>query len=240
MLYFFCGTDTDTARSKMNAVLEALVAKKPDASVIRVRADAFDPGMLPAYIGGQGLFESKQIVVLDHVCADAEIKHAVLEARKEMAASPNLFFVLEGNLDKATAEKFKRAAEKFEISGELGRTKKEPPSFNTFALSDALGARDRKGLWVLLQEGKRHHVSDEEMHGVLFWQAKSMLLAAQAHSTESSGLNPFVFRKAKGFLENYAVDELQHMLRQLTALPHEARRGRFELASALERFVLSI
>lgn len=240
MLYIFCGTDEEKSREKLQKLVAALVAKKPDASFVQLRAEDFHMEAFPGYVEGQGLFESKQIIVFDHLFENKEYKELLVKERKALAESPNIFFVLEGALDKTTSEKLKKVAEKFEISGSEAKIAKEKPVFNTFALADALGSRNRKNLWVLYQEGKRAHVPDEEMHGVLFWQAKSLLLAGNAGSAQEAGLNPFVFRKAQGFCKNYSVDELRNMLRTLTKLPHEARRGRYELGSALEQFVLTI
>ena len=240
MLYILLGTDEKTSRAKLHELCTALVDKKPDASFVQLRAEDFDPAHLSHYISGQGLFESKQIVVLDHLFENKEYKEIITKERKALAESPNIFFLLEGVLDKPTSEKLKKVAEKFEVFGETMKQAKEKPTFNTFALADALGARNRKTLWTLYQEGKRAHVSDEEMHGVLFWQAKSLLLAEGVGSAGEAGLNPFVFRKAKNFLKNYTVEELRSMLRNLTKLPHEARRGRYELGSALEQFVLTV
>src|SRR3989344_461017 len=112
--------------------------------------------------------------------------------------------------------------------------------FNIFTLTDALGRRDKKGFWVLYQKAKLNNVSDEEVHGILFWQIKNMLLSFDAKDAEAAGLNDFVFRKSLGFTKNYSYNELKKLLRELVFLYHDARKGIHKIDIALERFILSI
>ena len=112
--------------------------------------------------------------------------------------------------------------------------------FNVFALTDALGERDRKKLWTLYQRAKYAEVSPEEIHGILFWQVKSMLLAKNAKNAEEAGLKPYPFKKSVGFLKHYTGGEVEHLSRKLLSVSHDARRGLHDFDIALERFVLNI
>jgi len=67
----------------------------------------------------------------------------------------------------------------------------------------------------LYQKAKLNNVSDEEVHGILFWQIKNMLLSFDAKDAEAAGLNDFVFRKSLGFTKNYSYNELKKLLRDL-------------------------
>jgi len=109
-----------------------------------------------------------------------------------------------------------------------------------FALADALGARDKKKLWLLLRNALDHDSVPEELHGILFWQAKSLALAAQTASAGEAGLNPFVYGKAKRFLVNFKQNEIEKMLSKLVWMYHEAHRGRVDFSIELEKFVLDI
>jgi len=240
MLYLLYGTDKEKTRAKMHSLVDALLAKKSDASLVSVKAGAFEPAFLESYISGQGLFEARQIVVLDHVFENTEAKEAILDRRKELAESPNIFFLLEGELDKATLTKLEKYAERAEMFGERMQKGKKERVFNTFSLADALGARDRKSLWVLYMRGRRANIAPEEMHGVLFWQVKSMLLALTSGGAQASGLNPFVYKKALSFLKKYSEVELRETLSTLVQLSHDARRGKHDFDTALERFVLEV
>jgi len=186
---------------------------------------------------GQGLFSSKSIIVLDRVFGNEEGKEVILARLKDIAASENVFVLFEGGLDKKTLTKLEKHAEKSQ-GFDTKETKTE--RFNVFSLTDALGKRDRRALWVKYQQAKLSGVSDEEIHGVLFWQIKTMLLAAMSGSASEANLNPFVYKKSRGFLKNYTRPELSAFSASLVRLYHDARRGKHELGVALERFILSL
>jgi len=73
MLYFFYGSDKDTAREKANALVEALHKKKPDAELFRIdpssRAELTTghgtenlAARMDELAGSQGLFNNSYIV----------------------------------------------------------------------------------------------------------------------------------------------------------------------------------
>ena len=64
MFYFLHGEDKDKARKKAHELIDGLVKKRPNASFFKVDSENFSLGKLEEMIGGQGLFESKQIVFL--------------------------------------------------------------------------------------------------------------------------------------------------------------------------------
>ena len=109
-----------------------------------------------------------------------------------------------------------------------------------FAMTDALGARNQKRLWTLYQQALRHGVVNEELHGILFWQVKSMLLAALSKDVKESGLNPFVYGKAKNYAKNFTLSELKKISSQLVTMYHQAHRGEVDFDIALEKFFLTI
>tara|TARA_Y100000310_G_scaffold122869_2_gene121624 strand:+ start:17506 stop:18222 length:717 start_codon:yes stop_codon:yes gene_type:complete len=238
MIYLLYGTDTVNARKKLRALLDSLFAKKKDASLIRVDCENFDSSRLVELIHGQGLFEQKQIVVLDSVLEDKEVKDAVLSELKSIADSKNIFVFVEGVIDKKTLSKFEKKAEK--VQEFVAKDTVVKKKFDIFSLTSALGQRDRRKLWVLYQKARMHDVSSEEIHGILFWQIKSMLLACSSKDTQTSGLNPFVFKKSSSFLKNYSKQEIENLSSKLVTLYHDARRGIYEFDIALERFILSI
>jgi len=239
MLYVLHGTDTIKAREKLRMLLNGLFAKKPDASFFRIDEENFNVSQIEELLFGQGLFAQKYIVVLDGVLQNTEAKEAVLNNLKDIASSQNIFIVFEGALDKATLSKLEKHAEK--VQGFVSKTATAATKpFNIFSLTDALGRRDRKRLWILYQKAKHNNVSDEEIHGILFWQVKSMLLARSAESTAGTGLKPFVFQKSLGFSKNYTKQELEKLSASMISLYHDARRGIYELSVAMEQFVLSI
>lgn len=239
MLYVLHGTDTIKAREKLDSLLESLHKKKPDASVIRIDDEQFNASALDELISGQGLFERKQIIIFNNVFRDEDAKKTVLQSINDIATSQNIFILFEEKLDKKTLSKFQKHAEKIqEFDRKDSHDAKKP--FDIFSLTDAFGKRDKKKLWVLYQKARMHNVSNEEVHGILFWQTKSMLLAGNALNAREAGLNPFVYKKAAEFQKNYSETELKTLSATLVSLYHDARRGIHDLGISLERFMLDI
>ena len=113
MIYFYYGTDTNKARIKAHELVDSLLKKKPDASFFRMDTENFNTSQLQEYIGGMGLFSNKYIVFLDRLSEKKDIKDEFLDKIKEISESENIFIVLEGKLDKATATKIEKKSEKF-------------------------------------------------------------------------------------------------------------------------------
>lgn len=243
MFYFLYGEDKDGARKKAHELIDSLIKKRPNASFFKVDSGSFSIGKLEEMIGGQGLFENKQIVFFDGVLEDKETKGAILEKIKEIAESPNAFVFLEGKLDKATVGKVEKKAEKvqeFKFTGSEGKNKESKEKFNTFSLADVFGRRDKKNLWTLYQEALSQGVAPEEINGVLFWQLKSMIVAGRSKDAQESGLNPYVFQKSKSFARNYTEEEMKKLSSALISVYHDSRRGIHDFDIALERFILSL
>lgn len=238
MLYVLHGSDIEKGKDKLRELAQNLQSKKPDASFFRIDDESFDTSQLSELMEGQGLFENKYIVVFDRVFANAEAKEVVLKNLVSIADSQNIFILFEGKLDKKTITRLEKRAEKIQVFE--GKEKEKKEDFNIFALTDALGRRDRKNLWVLYRKAKQKGIPDEEIHGILFWQVKSMLLADGAKNSDDAGLNPFVYRKSLQFLKNYTEAEVKKLSSSLVSLSHDARRGLHEFDIALERFILGV
>ena len=189
-------------------------------------------------IFSQGLFERKFIVFVNRLFENAEAKEAIVKKLSAIAKSENIFIFLEGKVDKATLLLIAEVAEKVQtFETKEGKKKFE---FNIFSLTDAFGKRDRKNLWVLYQKASASGAIPEEIHGILFWQVKNMILASETGSATEAGLAPFPFMKAKQFLKNYTLNELKHISSKLVTLYHDSHRGIHDFEIALERFVLTI
>lgn len=235
MLYVLYGTDRKKGKEKLEALISALHGKRPDAARLRFDEGAFAASNLEELIYSQGLFSSRSIIALDGVLDDATNKEALLARVNDIASSENIFVVLAGKLDTATKTKLQKHAQKVQT---FDLVEKKDRPFNTFSLADAFAERDSLKLWTRYHEAKLRDISDEEIHGLLFWQVKSLLLAAGAESAKAAGLNPFVYGKAARALRNYSRDELRRRSFDLVRLYHDARRGKHELGSALEQFIV--
>lgn len=247
MIYLLHGEDIDKARAKAQDLIMSLQKKKPDSAFFKLDAESFDSEKIREYTFSQGIFEKKYIVFLDRVCEVKDLRDSFLDCISDMALSENIFIVLEGKLDKATLGKIEKKADKvqnFDIKeGALGAGSRFPnksEEYNIFVLADALGKRDRKQAWTLYTNAITNGKSPEEIHGTLFWQVKSMILAEKAKVVGESGLAPFVYAKSKNYCRNYSLDELKNLSTKLVDIYHESRRGNRELEIAIEELVLTI
>jgi len=115
--------------------------------------------------------------------------------------------------------------------------KEKKDAFNIFSLTDALGERNKKRLWTRYQEALRAGSAPEEIHGILFWQLKTLLLVSKG---ATAGIKPFVITKAKHFLGNYTENELEDLTKSFVDLYHDARRGKIDFDIGLEKILLSL
>jgi len=247
MIYLFYGTDKTKARAMAHKAVEAAQKKHSEASFFRLNNENWSEEKLPELIGGQGLFYSGSIVFADSLFDETEIAEILIKKIKEISESPNFFVFLEGKLNKKELEKFEKFSQKIEVFdlAEKKPNKKEAlaakgEKIDFFEFTDALGARDRKGLWTLYQDALDNSVPSEEVHGILFWQIKAMLSALKSSDATEAGLNPFVYGKAKSYAKNYGEEKLKEMSATLFEMYHEAHRGNLDFAVALEKFILEL
>ena len=218
MIYFYYGTDIDKARRKAHELIDSLQKKKPDASFFKIDSESFSAERVSEYIESQGLFSNKYIVFLDRLCEKKEIKESFLDLLKEISESENIFIVLEGKLDKATATKIEKKSEKF-LNFTLEEVP-EKPVYNAFALADAFARRDRKNAWMLYRKSIDAGEAPEALHGMIFWKVKTLILS--------------------GYGGDWRKDELIRVMNELVVLYHDARRGKHELETGIEAWLLSI
>lgn len=249
MFYFLYGNDFKKARANLKKIVSSLRTKKPDAEYFVLSGEDWDNSKFEELLVSQGLFEKKYIVSLDTVFGNADAKDFILSKLDAMKAVESIFVWFEPKVDKATLSKIEKRAEKiqeYELSD--GGGKKfvfdnggfAPGDFNMFALTDALGNRDRKGLWVLYCKALEVGASLEEIHGLLFWQVKSMLLTLSAKSAEDAGMKAYPFSKSKNFAKNYKNEELVRMSGELVQMFHDAHNGLVDFDVALEKWVMGI
>jgi hypothetical protein len=231
MLYLLHGTDKDKARQKAHELYEGLLKKKPDASLFKIESDNWNSNDFDEKIESQGLFENKFIVFLDNVFQNKEAKEYISKKLAEVADSQNIFIFLEGKIDKATLTKIEKRAAKVQLfeaakdgDRKFGMGTDKPLSFkdfNIFSLTDVFARREKKALWILFVKAKSFDIPAEEIHGVLFWKLKQMLL------------NPPSAR-------NFSLPELRSLSAKMVEIYHEAHRGKYELDNALEQMILAL
>lgn len=254
MIYLIYGDNKTNALEKHRELVKVLHGKRPDAELFEMSAETWSGAEFDNFLTSQGLFEKKLIVSLKTVCTDSpEALEYIADRLKEIAASENVFIFVETKLKADVLAKFKKAAQKtieakssLETTSEAGSVstrsgdKKNRGDFNIFALTDAFGTRERGRAWSVFQKALMNGSEPEELHGLIFWQLKTILLANGAASAADAGLKPFVYSKAKGFARNFSPEELRHMSSNLVSLYHESRLGGPTLDLALEKFLLTL
>lgn len=112
--------------------------------------------------------------------------------------------------------------------------------FNIWALTDAIGARQKKDAWVLYHKALASGMVPEEVFYKLVWQTKTMLIAKNTKSVAETDMKPFPYNKAKGFLKNFKEGEIEKMSEELVLGYHRARRGLGEIETLVEKTLLRL
>ncbi|MCK9345130.1 MAG: hypothetical protein M0P64_03355 [Candidatus Pacebacteria bacterium] len=237
MLHIIYGNDREKGRAKFRALLTQQ-SHALGAEVRHVLEGEMSDGFLDTLAASQGLFGDTTLFVFDCVFdkkAEQEMLLAHVESLKE---SPNFFLVFEPLLEKSVAGGLKDA--NVEVEECVAKKAGYNPDFNIFSLGDALGARNKKELWVLYQEALDNGLSAEEISGTLFWAVKNIALMKNAKPGDDCGMSPYVAKKARGFATKYSDEEIVNLSRSLTTMYHEAHRGGEPMEVALERFILEL
>src|SRR3989338_7904817 len=137
MLYLLHGTDRPKIIAKAGEVVAGLRKRRPEAEVFTITEDEANLPKLQELSSGQGLFESKYIVVLKNLFSNKEFAEPILELLPALAVSQNIFIFVEGALLKPTLGEFKKVGAQIQV---FAAAPKERTNF--FALADALAARD--------------------------------------------------------------------------------------------------
>lgn len=232
MYVVFYGTDRNKVRDKVTDYIESNLPK--DATLTTIDGDSFSAGQVINALGAASLFGGREWMVFDSPSDNEEFVDELKKSLPELAESENTFIIIENNLlaaDKKIYAKF--AAEIIELKKPAG------VSFNAFALAEALLNKDKKKLWVLLQEAKLNNLREEEIVGILWWQLKSLRLAAQTASASEAGMKDFPYNKTKKSLSKFSEGEVEKLAQSLLEVYHDGHAGVRDIDTALEKWVLS-
>jgi DNA polymerase III delta subunit len=232
MLGIFFGTDRKTVRDEAANFLSTAV---PHVAADTIDATNYQPGQLPNLASAQSLFGGVEAYILDTPSADSEFETEVQEHLAQLAASENVFVILESRLLVAAKKKYEKHAE---TTKECNAEKAD--RFNAFSLAEALAKRDKKNLWVLLQEAQLAGLRPEEIVGMLWWQLKAIRLAGLTRSAEEAGMKEYPYRKAKSALNKYQPEEAALLASSLLSLYHQSHQGKADMDLQLENWCLSI
>jgi len=216
-------------------MIDSMLLKKPDAEIFSLNTENFSENKLEELIESQSLFTKKYIVKISKAAEKTEFFELMMENLKEMKESENIFIWVEEKVKVADLKKIEKNSEKVQ---EFKIAEKKKNEFNGFSMADALGERNSKKLWTLYLEGLKVG-RPEEIHGILWWQVKSMMIASKS-GVGDSGLKPFVFNKSKKFAGNYSEEELENLGNRMMDVLHDSRLDGPSLDVGLERLILSL
>lgn len=176
-----------------------------------------------------GLFGELEVYVIHDAAAMLSAKECA-----DYARSDNLFIFSEESAPKKVKDLFVKVDAHID---DFGKEKaKQEVKMNIFSLADAFARRDRKQLWLLFQTASAE-ASPEEIHGILFWQLKNLILVKTAKGELS--MNPYVLKKNQAFVQAWSLAELHDLSRRFLKIFHERDSYR-SLSSDLEMVILSL
>jgi DNA polymerase III delta subunit len=234
MLYFIHG-QSQKVFQKSETMVVSLLAKKPDAVVVKLDFAKILSGQISEFVGAQSLFATKYIVVLSRVLEDEVAGEIVMDLLSEIHESENVFIWAEEKVSAKDLKKIEKISEKiqhFEIS------KKAEQTMNIFDLANAFAERDKKRAWILYVEALQNF-SAEEIYGTVWWQVKMMLLARSTKNAAEAGVKDFPYSKARGFLRKYSDVEVTDLARNLISIYHRSRLDGEDLELNLEKLILA-
>lgn len=181
MLYLYYGTDRKKASQKLADTVAVLKSKRPEAEVYSLDGALVSVDGLRDLATAGGLFEAKHIVILRDMFTSSNSRGVFDEVAEELKQSIHPFLLLEGTLN---AESKKLAEKFFEKTNEFKLPEKVKPNF--FAVADAYASGKRERAWLVFREALSLGESVEAIHGIVFWKAKSMLLASLGNGKDVS------------------------------------------------------
>lgn len=208
--------------------------------------EAPDAG-LAEYALAQGMFGDPAIITGRGMFDDEELAEIIKNEAKTLTSSPNHFIFLESKLPVAISKSLRASGAELmefalsvrarqEIEWQEKKRKNE-----IFKLTDALGERDRKRLWILYHSALLRGLDPEEVYWKFIWQIKTVLLSMQTKSASEAGLHPFVYQKARQAAGRFGgVAALGGLFRKLLNVWSATISGRTEISLGLEQFILNI
>ena len=233
MLYVLFGNSVVDVRKKAFALVSKY--EEDGFELERIEGERYVVGLCRDIASSTSLFGQKTVYLLDTPSSNPLFLEEVETSLEVFKESGNIYLVVEEKLlapAKKLYEKYAETLEEIKASTSV--------RFNVFALADSVSLKDKKTLWLQLQEAKIEGLSAEEIIGTLWWQLKTLRLAKITRSGDEAGIKDFPYNKAKRALKNFKGDELEVLSRSLLAVYHDGHGGKRDIDLALEKWTLTI
>jgi len=240
MLYFFYGDDILKIKSRVRAITDSLLNRKPDASLFSLSTDNWSRSGFEELLRGQTMFEQNYIVVCDRLSLlSADDWKLVIDSISLISDSPHVFIFIEDDLKKKEKDLLLKRSTRSEVDD--AKTTLGAKPFDIFSLTEALSRKDKGRLWKLLHQAFQSGKAPEEIFGIFLWQLRVIDMAIRHDSPQGAGLKPFVYQKAQKVKGSFSLESLSDLRSDLVSCYHRSRKGvGGTMAEELERFVLSI
>lgn len=232
MIKIFSGNDSINIRNA--ALKEVASLEKQGGRVQFVDCDNYEAGMVASLASENSLFGGEMTYLLENPLSNSKVRDELEANSDTLRDSNNVFIFIEGALKADEKKYWNKYADVEEFKSVAGR------SFNTFALADALANRDRKSLWLLWSEARLSGIPSEELIGILWWQFKSIRLAALTDSAEEAGMKDYPYQKSKRALTRFTKEEVEKLSHSLLDTYHQSRLGGLDMDLAVERWLLKV
>ena len=232
MITIFIGEDTQGARKALRKALDE-VKKEGESSIQRFSDVNFSSMSLNEAVFAQNLFGDKNIIVIDGILDNPE---GALYYSLALKDTPNHVFIRETAPNKEILTILKKIGG---MVSEFPLLKKKPE--NTFAIADALTARDKKVAWIEYLRAKERGSVAEEIHGTIWWATKLLYLCATLEKEEAikAGVSQYNYQRYLNNSKKFLTSEIEDRLRILKNMYHEAHHGEVDFDAALEQYLLT-
>lgn len=232
MIHLFYGTDGVASRSAALALVDQCV--DDGHRFERLEARDLSSGRIADMAGAVSLFGEKTVYFVDTPSEDETVYTSFLAALGGLSESSNTIIIAERVVLAPTKKQFEKVGA---VVTEYKATS-EPSAFDPFLINNALVARDKKTLWLLYCRSVALQIPVEETVGIIWWQLKTLRLAALYSSAEAAGMKSFPYDKAKRALRNFKPGEVEALSRSLLRVYHDARAGRLDMVLGVEEWIL--
>ncbi len=240
MLYLLHGTNTNKVRAKQKELIGIMQSKQPDVSLYKIAQENWNENILDELLGSQGLFLAKYIVTLDGLLENKEIAPSIIGILNDLKESDHAWIIIEEKISAPNLKKLEKFVFKtFDFNNSSGTDEKKQ-RINAFNFAEQFASKNKVGAWNEFLKLKEAELAGEEIHGVLWWQMKSVYLAKFCKTVDDTGLTPYSYQKALRFSKAWEIKEINTILDRLVEMYHEAHRGNSDLLVNLEKVSLQL